>query len=172
MFRLLDLLAPFITNPRIGTAAQCGDGHIMDTFYPKVSIMCPKCDQTPICAQNVLKMWPNWLIMPKKCLNSWLLFGQLQDGAQNMSPWHGSAQNVSIMCPKFGQILDISYTRFNFNFIVQTIEKCPKCVHYVPKLRAHHGHILYKSCLRTSALDCFCGCIRAAHANELEKPYS
>ena len=51
-----------------------------------------------------------------------------------MSPWHVCAQNVSIMCPKFGHILDTSYTRLNYNFVVQPIGKCPKCDHNVSKV--------------------------------------
>ena len=41
---------------------------------------------------------------------------------------------VSIMCPKFGHILDTSYTRLNYNFVVQPIGKCPKCDHNVSKV--------------------------------------
>ena len=51
-----------------------------------------------------------------------------------MSPWHGSAQNVSIMYPKFGHILDTSYTRLKYNFVVQPIRKCPKCDHKGPSI--------------------------------------
>ena len=53
--RIIILFYAFL-NRKYGTAARCRDGHILDTFPPKVSIMCPKCDQTQICAQNVPKL--------------------------------------------------------------------------------------------------------------------
>ena len=117
-----------------GTAARCRDGHILDTFPPKVSIMCPKCDQTQICAQNVPK---------------------LVNYAQKVSKLLTVVWTITARCSKY----------------VLMARKCPKCVHNVPKLRARRGHNLYRSCLRINALVCFCGCVRAAHADMLERPY-
>ena len=45
---------------------------------------------------------------------------------------HG--MEVPKMYPKFGHILNAIYTRLNDNFVVQTIGKCPKYDHNVPKV--------------------------------------
>ena len=96
--------------------------------------MCPKCDQTQICAQNVPK---------------------LVNYAQKVSKLLTVVWTITARCSKY----------------VLMARKCPKCVHNVPKLRARRGYNLYRSCLRINALVCFCGCVRAAHADMLERPY-
>ena len=84
--------------------------------------MCPKYVQTSLSAQNMPKMWPNILIVPKLCPNTWYFSGHLYQGMWIMSKLQQNAQNLPLTCQNFGHILGTFWVQ------VQNIGKCSKTI--------------------------------------------
>ena len=93
-------------DSKTGAPAWWGDGHFLDTFHQKVSIICPKYVQSLKYVQNVPKTCPILLKMSKKMSKGLVNFGNLTNRSESMSKYAWYAQNLSKQCPNLEYSLD------------------------------------------------------------------